>query len=96
MTKLGTTPSAATLPTWTDAASVTSYLTSFATGAVALIVALHPGWREPAVVQSVIPAVGLLIAGGAQVFNLVTHRSAQKAAIVSQGVVAAAVGAKAP
>jgi hypothetical protein len=78
-----TTPADVTLPSWTDAASVTSYLTSLLSGAVAVIAAVHPGWTEPAVVQSVIPAVGLLIAGGAQIFNMVYHRKAQIAAIVT-------------
>jgi hypothetical protein len=90
MAKLGTPVELVTLPTWTDAASVTSYVTSFVAGAAALITALHPGWHEPTEVQTVLPTVGLLIAGVAQAINLYTHRAAQKAAIVAKGVVTAA------
>lgn len=71
-------PTAATehLPSWTDAASITSYLTSAVTGVVAVITLAHPGFTEPALVRALIPAVSLVIAGGAQIFNAVTHRTA--------------------
>lgn len=71
------------LPTWTDAASVTSYLTSLVATAFAVVTLVHPGYTEPSFVQGFVPAVGFLVAGAAQIFNLVTHRTAQKAAIAS-------------
>lgn len=71
------------LPTWTDAASVTSYLTSLVAIVVTIITAVHPGFTEPVVVQSVVPAVGFLVAGAAQLINVWTHRSAQKSAIAA-------------
>ncbi len=82
MTKPATIPEAVTLPTWTDAASVTSYLTSLVTGAVAVLAAVHPGFTEPAIVAQYVPIVGLVISGGAQLLNVWSHRSAQKAAIL--------------
>lgn len=72
------------LPTWTDAASVTSYITSLIGIAVTVLTLLHPGYTEPAVVQAAVPTVGLIVAGVAQLVNVLTHRSAQKAAIVAQ------------
>jgi hypothetical protein len=82
-TKPATSPEAVTLPTWTDSASVTSYLTSAVATVVAIITLLHPGFHEPSNVQSLIPLVSFVIASGAQAINIITHRSAQKAAIVA-------------
>lgn len=83
MTKVATAPEDVTLPTWTDAASVTSYLTSIAATICALIGLTHPGFHEPADIQSAIPAVGLTVAGVAQLVNIWTHRAAQAAAIAA-------------
>jgi hypothetical protein len=66
---------------WTDAASVTSYITSILSGVVAIIVAIHPGYSEPAVIQALVPSVGLIVAGVMQVVNVITHRGLQKALI---------------
>jgi hypothetical protein len=64
------------LPHWTDAQSVTSYITSLIAFALSVVTTFHPGFNEPAVVQSVIPAVGLFVAGLAQAVNVFTHRAA--------------------
>jgi hypothetical protein len=69
------------LPTWTDAASVTSYITSLVAIVVTIVTAVHPGYSEPTVVQSLIPAVGFVVAGVAQIVNVVWHRKAAVAAI---------------
>ena len=50
-------------------------------GDLHVIALLHPGFVEPAAVQSAIPAVGFLVAGVAQIVNVVYHRKAQIAAI---------------
>ena len=71
------------LPKWTDAQAVTTYLTSVLGAVVAVVGALHPGFSEPAVVQAVLPTVGVLVAGVAQLVNVVTHRSAHAAAVVA-------------
>jgi hypothetical protein len=71
------------LPSWGDAASVTSYITSLVAVAVTIVTAVHPGFTEPVVVQSVLPAVGFVVAGVAQLVNIWTHRGAQKAAITA-------------
>jgi len=70
------------LPTWTDAASVTSYLTSVVAAVVGILTLVHPGFHEPTDAQSILPALGFVIAGGAQVVNIIMHRSVQKAAIL--------------
>jgi len=70
------------LPSWTDAASVTSYLTSLI-AAVFAIVTSSTGKGEPAAVQAILPAVGFLIAGVAQIVNVVMHRNVQKAALIA-------------
>ena len=70
------------LPTWTDAASVTSYITSIAAGVFAIVAALT-GSGEPALVQALLPASGLVVAGVAQIVNIIGHRGVQKAAMVA-------------
>lgn len=77
------TPSVVPLPKWTDAASVTSYITSVLGVIFALITGLHPGYTEPTVIQALLPSIGALIAGAAQVVNIVMHRSVQKAALAA-------------
>lgn len=72
------------LPTWTDSASVISYATSLLSAAFAVITALHPGYTEPPIIQALLPSVGVVVAGVAQIVNVITHRAAQKAAIVAQ------------
>jgi hypothetical protein len=64
------------LPHWTDAQSVSTYITSILAFVVSVIAGLHPGFWEPAIAQALIPAVGLLVAGIAQAVNVATHRSA--------------------
>ena len=71
------------LPSWTDAPSVTSYITSIIVAVFSVIAFINPGTVEPAQVKTIVPVIGLLIASGVQVFNLVTHRSVQKAAIAA-------------
>jgi hypothetical protein len=72
------------LPSWTDAAAVTTYITSIVGTVFAVITGIHPGYTEPAIVQALLPSVGALVAAGAQIVNVITHRSVQKAAIVAQ------------
>jgi len=69
------------LPKWTDAASVSSYLTSVVGIVFAVITALHPGYTEPTVVQAVLPAIGAAVAAAAQIVNVIMHRSVQKVAL---------------
>ena len=68
------------LPTWTDPASVTSYVTSIVASVVAMT-SMMTEHKAPAAVQALIPASALLIAGVAQIVNIVTHRGVHKAAI---------------
>ncbi len=78
-----TAPSVVPLPKWTDAASVVSYITSIFGAVFAVITALHPGYSEPTIVQAILPAIGAIVAGIAQVVNIVTHRGVQKAALAA-------------
>ena len=74
------------LPNWTDSAAVTSYVTSVLAIVGAVITLAHPGYIEPAIVQAIVPSVAAIIAGVAQVVNVITHRSAAAqivAAVVS-------------
>lgn len=64
-----------TLPSWTDTPSVVSYLTTVVGLVFAIITGVHPGYTEPLIVQSLLPAVGAVIAGGAQIVNIITHRT---------------------
>lgn len=69
-------PSDIPLPTWTDFSSVLSYITSVVAVIVGLIAALEPGFQEPAAVQAALPAVALVVATVAQIYNAITHRAA--------------------
>ena len=68
-------------PTWSDAASIAAYATSILAGVLAVVTLLHPGFTEPAAVQTAVPSVAAVIAGVVQLVNIITHRSVQKAAI---------------
>lgn len=70
------------LPSWTDAAAVTSYITSIAAAIFAVMTAIN-GHGEPAIVQAILPSVGVIVAGVAQIVNVATHRSVQKAVLQS-------------
>lgn len=71
------------LPSWGDAASVTSYITSVLGAVFAVITALHPGYTEPTIVQVLLPSIGAVVAGVAQIVNIITHRTVQKAAVAA-------------
>lgn len=71
------------LPSWTDSSSVLTYLTSVVAVVFAIITAVHPGYTEPVIVQSLLPSIGAVIAGTAQIVNVITHRSVQKAALMA-------------
>ena len=71
------------LPSWSDAASVQSYVTSITGLVVGFITTLHPGFTEPAAVQGIVGAAGFIVAGVAQIVSVITHRSVQKAAVVA-------------
>ncbi len=80
---MATTPTVVPLPKWTDAASVVTYITSILATVFAIITALHPGYSEPTIVQAILPSVGAIIAGVAQVVNVITHRGVQKATLAA-------------
>jgi len=63
------------LPSWTDTASVVSYLTTVVGLVFAIVTIAHPGYTSPAYVQALLPAVGAVIAGTAQIVNIITHRT---------------------
>lgn len=61
----------------TIATHITAALAAFG-GAMALV---HPGFHLPATAQEVVVPVAWLIAGGLEIYNLVTKRSLKKAVI---------------
>lgn len=67
------------LPTWTDAQSVSSYLTSLVGVALAIVTLLHPGFKESSEVQALVPTISFVVAGIAQAVNIITHRNTIKA-----------------
>ncbi len=71
-----------TLPTWTDPASVTTFISTILGAVFGILTLLHPGFSEPAVVHAVLPSVGLLVAAVAQIVNVATHHGVVKAAAV--------------
>ena len=71
------------LPKWNDFSSIVSYLTSIVAVGVGLVAAFQPGFKEPAAVQAAIPAVALVIATGAQIINVWSHRHAHNLAAVA-------------
>ena len=74
-------------PTWSDAASIAAYATSILAGVLAVVTLLHPGFTEPAAVQTAVPSVAAVIAGVVQLVNIITHRSVQKAAIQAHATI---------
>jgi hypothetical protein len=70
------------MPSWTDSSAVTTYITSITAAVFAVVTSLN-GTGEPAAVQAILPSVGLIVAGVAQVVNVVTHRGVHKAAIAA-------------
>ena len=86
------TPTVVALPKWTDASSVQSYIASILGVIFAVITGLHPGYTEPTIVQTLLPIVGVLIAGAAQLVNVITHRGVQKVAIQAAVASAQVVG----
>ena len=67
------------LPSWTDSASIASYLTTVLASVFAVVIYVT-GHGEPTIVQALVPSVSVIIAGVAQLVNIITHRSVQKAA----------------
>jgi hypothetical protein len=92
MTRQATTVQAITLPTWSDPISITAYLGSLVVLVLPFITVLHPGFNPPASsVQAALTAVGLVVAGGIQVFNFIRHTVLHKAAIAT-GLPLAVIG----
>ena len=70
------------LPSWSDPTSIAAFVTTIATAVLALLTMFHPGFNpQPAAVTAVVAAMSVLIAGGAQIANVIRHSSATKAAI---------------
>jgi protein-S-isoprenylcysteine O-methyltransferase Ste14 len=81
------------LPSPFDAQAVGSYIISTFGVLVTFLTLMHVGLPTGTsnLVQVWAPVVGMLVAFGAQAFNLITHRSAHKAVAVAQAVPAVVV-----
>lgn len=66
---------------WTDPAALASYITSVLAALVSVLAMIHPGFSLPSSTETWVASIAGLIAGGVQVFNLVTHRSVTKTII---------------
>jgi len=84
-------PIDATLPSWTDAQAITSYITTGAGVFLGFFGSLNPTWgTAPKWLAPAAALAGFVIATGAQIFNFVSHRSVNKAAITAHGAIHAA------
>jgi hypothetical protein len=84
-------PIDATLPSWTDAQAITSYLTSASGIVLAFLGSLNPTWGSaPKWLAPSMALAGFVIATAAQIFNVISHRSATKAALSAHGAIHAA------
>jgi hypothetical protein len=84
-------PIDATLPSWTDAQAITSYLTSVSGVVLVFLGSLNPTWGSaPKWLAPSMALAGFVIATAAQIFNFISHRSATKAALSAHGVIHAA------
>lgn len=66
------------LPAWNDAASIASWVTALLALAFGVVAYLHPGIKESAEVQTLVPIFATVVAGLVQAVNVVTHRSLLK------------------
>jgi hypothetical protein len=88
MTRTTTEVQAITLPSWSDSASVASYVVSLAFMVLPFVALIHPAFHPTsATVQAWGSAVGLAVAGLVQVANVIRH------AVVSKSAIAAAATA---
>ena len=53
--------------------SATAKIGALVAYGVAIIVLIHPGWKQPTWIGLLIPILGLLFAGGVQLYDLITH-----------------------
>jgi hypothetical protein len=81
-------PIDATLPSWTDAQAITSYLTSASGVVLAFLGSLDPTWGSaPKWLAPSMALAGFVIATAAQIFNVVSHRNTTKAALSAHGAI---------
>lgn len=77
------TPSPATLVAklHSEEETIATHATAFLAAAGGAIALVHPGFQVPTVVEEIVTPVSWAIAGGLEVWNLVTKRSLKKAIV---------------
>ena len=84
-------PIDATLPSWTDAQAITSYFTTASGLVLTFLGSLDPNWgTAPKWLAPSMALAGFVIATAAQIFNVISHRSATKAGLSAHGAIHAA------
>lgn len=66
---------------WTDGSAVLSYLGTIVGIAITLLTLVHPGFQVPGYVQAIVAPLSSVIAGVAQIVNVIMHRKVQIAAL---------------
>lgn len=61
--------------------SIASYVTSIVAVVIGLMTLLHPSFREPVLVQTLVPSISVTIAGIVQTVELITHRQLKTAVV---------------
>lgn len=76
---------------------VSAHITALLGAAFSVVALAHPGFTEPAVVQSIGVTLPIVIAGAVEAYHLLTHRQIQAAlAVAASTVQNAEAAAKTP
>lgn len=78
------------LPTWTDGASVATYVTFVLGAALTIIAVIKPGWHPSFNVQAVAIAMGTLVSSAAMIVNVIRHLIVTKALVATASSLATA------
>jgi len=58
---------------------VSAHLTALFAAAFSVVALIHPGFKEPAVVQAIATSLPVVVAGAIEAYHLLTHRQLQAA-----------------
>jgi hypothetical protein len=63
---------------------ISAHITALIAGAFSVIALVHPGFKEPAVVQGIGVALPIVLSGAIEAYHLLTHRQIQAAIAVAE------------
>lgn len=75
---------------------VSAHITAILAGTFSVIALVHPGFKEPAVVQGIGVALPIVLSGAIEAYHLLTHRQIQAAIAVAEATAKSAEAAVAP